>query len=92
MTLRGAGVVAEENPYDKLQLTATIPSSDPLFQQKRALLQPAGLATQQTFDLQAGKVRPGARPSVEDVTQGSALVAAALTLAPIGFGVWNSSF
>ena len=52
-----AGLVAEENPYDKLQLTATIPSSDPLFQQKRALLQPAGLATQQTFDLQPGKAR-----------------------------------
>lgn len=51
-----AGVVAEENPYDKLQLTATIPSSDPLFQQKRAMLQPAGMATQQTFDLFAGKV------------------------------------
>ena len=52
-------MVAEENPYDKLQLTATIPSSDLLFQQKRAQLQPAGLATQQTFDLQAGKVRTG---------------------------------
>ena len=51
-----AGIVAEENPYDKLQLTATIPSSDPLFQQKRALLQRHNLATQQSFDLYADKV------------------------------------
>jgi hypothetical protein len=26
------GIVEDDNPYDKLQLTATIPHSDPLFQ------------------------------------------------------------
>ena len=57
-----AGVVVEDNPFDRLQLTATIPNSDPLFQEKRALLQPAGLATQQTFDLQPGKVPLPLRP------------------------------
>lgn len=52
-----AGIVAEENPYDKLQLTATIGSSDPLFQQKRALLQRHNLATQQSFDIYVDRVR-----------------------------------
>lgn len=52
-----AGIVAEENPYDKLQLTATIGTNDPLFQQKRALLQRHNLATQQSFDLYVDRVR-----------------------------------
>lgn len=49
------GVVEDNNPYDKLMMTATIPNSDPLFKEKRAALQPAmaGLATQQSFDLKA---------------------------------------
>ena len=60
-----AGIVAEENPYDKLQLTATIGTTDPLFQQKRALLQRHNLATQQSFDIYMDRVRshPQARES-----------------------------
>ena len=34
----------------------TIPQADPLFQQKRSLLQRHNLATQQTFQLQRNKV------------------------------------
>lgn len=47
------GIVEENNPHDKLIITATIPNSDPLFKEKRAALQPAmaKLATQQPFDL-----------------------------------------
>lgn len=56
------GVVEDNNPYDKLQLTATIPNSDPLFQAKRAALQPAGLATQQSFALTAAQVPRLFRP------------------------------
>jgi hypothetical protein len=41
------GIVDESNPYDKLQLTATLPSSDPLFRAKRDALDAAGLATMQ---------------------------------------------
>lgn len=53
------GVVEDNNPYDKLTVTATIPNSDPLFKEKRAALQPAmaGLSTQQDFDLKPVGVR-----------------------------------
>ncbi len=54
------GLVDENNPYDKLQMTITLPNSDPLFREKRAKLQPFQLATQQTFDLARGKPLPAA--------------------------------
>ena len=41
------GIVDESNPFDKLQLTVTLPSSDPLFKAKRARLDAAGLSTMQ---------------------------------------------
>eukprot|EP01024_Parvocaulis_polyphysoides_P026998 TRINITY_DN24549_c0_g2_i4.p1 TRINITY_DN24549_c0_g2~~TRINITY_DN24549_c0_g2_i4.p1 ORF type:complete len:472 (-),score=56.62 TRINITY_DN24549_c0_g2_i4:330-1745(-) len=46
------GIVDEKNPYDKLQMTLTIPNSDPLYQMKRSKLQHVELATQQQFQLQ----------------------------------------
>ncbi|KAG2424087.1 hypothetical protein HXX76_014763 [Chlamydomonas incerta] len=49
------GIVDEHNPFDKLQFTFTLPSSDPLYQAKRAALNEAGLATQQTFDVSVSK-------------------------------------
>ena len=54
------GLVDENNPYDKLQVTITLPNSDPLFKAKRAALQPHGLSTQQTFDLKRDKPLPEA--------------------------------
>ncbi|GAX79600.1 hypothetical protein CEUSTIGMA_g7041.t1 [Chlamydomonas eustigma] len=54
------GLVDENNPYDKLQVTITLPNNDPLFRIKRAVLQPFGLATQQTFDLGRNKPLPPA--------------------------------
>ena len=50
------GIVDEDNPYDKLSMTVTIPHQDPLFQQKRTILQSHGLATMQKFELQRHKV------------------------------------
>ena len=51
---------SQNNPYDKLQVTITLPTSDPLFRAKRAALQPHFLATQQTFDLGRNKPLPAA--------------------------------
>lgn len=45
------GIVDENNPYDKLQLTATLSSSDPLFRLKRNILAANQLSTMQTFDM-----------------------------------------
>ena len=56
------GIVDEDNPYDKLSMTVTIPHQDPLFQQKRHILQQHGLATMQKFELQRHKVRPSSLP------------------------------
>lgn len=33
------GIVDESNPYDKLQLTVTLPADDPLYKVKRGILQ-----------------------------------------------------
>lgn len=52
------GIVDENNPYDWLQVAATIPNTDPLFSAKRAILLEHGLATQQFFRLQRGKPVP----------------------------------
>lgn len=46
------GIVDEQNPNDKMTITATIPNSDPLFAQKRQLLQHHDMASQQSFQLQ----------------------------------------
>lgn len=47
------GLVDEANPYDKLPLTVTLPSSDPLYRPKRSRLAATEpeLSTQQTFQL-----------------------------------------
>ncbi len=45
------GIVDENNPYDKLQLTATLSSSDPLFRLKRNILAANQLSTMLTFDM-----------------------------------------
>ena len=50
------GIVTDDNPYDRLALTVTLPHADSLFQAKRAVLQQHSMATQQTFQLQRGKV------------------------------------
>ncbi|GIL63283.1 hypothetical protein Vafri_17382 [Volvox africanus] len=52
------GIVDEHNPFDKLQFTFTLPTSDPLFTAKRAVLTDAGLATQQNFDVSASRPLP----------------------------------
>ncbi|KAF8059135.1 setd3 [Scenedesmus sp. PABB004] len=52
------GIVDEANPYDKLQLTVTLPSSDPLYKVKRGVLQDENLSTMQTFDLTRGAPLP----------------------------------
>jgi hypothetical protein len=39
--------VDEANPFDKLQLTVTLPSADALFKAKRDLLDKSGLSTMQ---------------------------------------------
>ncbi|EFJ43572.1 hypothetical protein VOLCADRAFT_76643 [Volvox carteri f. nagariensis] len=54
------GVVDEHNPFDKLQarFTFTLPTSDPLFPAKRAVLSEAGLATQQSFDVSVARPLP----------------------------------
>lgn len=51
-----AGIVDESNPYDKLPLSVTIPSADPLYRQKRDKLAAHSLSTQQTFQLQRNQV------------------------------------
>ena len=50
------GIVDEQNPNDKMTVTATIPNSDPLFAQKRQLLQQHNMASQQNFQLQRHQV------------------------------------
>jgi hypothetical protein len=45
--LLSVGLVDEGNPYDKLQMTVILGNTDPLYQQKRAALQAAGLSTSQ---------------------------------------------
>ncbi|KIY95099.1 hypothetical protein MNEG_12863, partial [Monoraphidium neglectum] len=61
------GIVDESNPFDKLQLTVTLPSSDPLYKAKRDKLDKAGLSTMQarglfftisTFDLKRSEPLP----------------------------------
>ncbi|CAK0782675.1 hypothetical protein CVIRNUC_005870 [Coccomyxa viridis] len=52
------GIVTDDNPYDRLALTVTLPHADSLFQAKRAVLQQHSMATQQTFQLQRGKGLP----------------------------------
>jgi len=52
------GLVDESNAWDKLQITAIIASTDPLFQLKKATLQANQLATAQTFDLAKNKPLP----------------------------------
>lgn len=37
----------ESNPFDKLQLTVTLPSADPLFKTKRDMVDQAGMSTMQ---------------------------------------------
>ncbi|PSC74659.1 3-oxoacyl-[acyl-carrier] synthase chloroplastic isoform B [Micractinium conductrix] len=52
------GLVDENNPYDKLPLSITIPSEDPLYRMKRDKLAEQGLSTQQTFQLTAAAPLP----------------------------------
>lgn len=52
------GIVDEGNPFDKLQLTVTLPSADSLFKAKRDVLDRAGLSTMQTFDLKRSEPLP----------------------------------
>jgi len=52
------GLVDEMNPYDKLQMTASLATTDPLYQLKRATLQAHQLATTQVFDLARSKPMP----------------------------------
>jgi histone-lysine N-methyltransferase SETD3 len=40
--LMNYGIVDENNPYDKILITATVPTSGPLFQAKRRMLDTAG--------------------------------------------------
>ena len=46
------GIVDEQNPNDKMTITATISNNDPLFPQKRYLLQQHNMSSQQSFQLQ----------------------------------------
>lgn len=48
----------ESNPYDKLQLTVTLPSNDPHYKLKRGILQEEELSTMQTFDLKRAQPLP----------------------------------
>lgn len=52
------GIVDENNPYDKLQMTVSVPTNDPLYQKKRSLLHTGSLASTQTFDLARNKPLP----------------------------------
>lgn len=52
------GIVDESNPYDKLQLTVTLPSSDPHYKVKRGILQDVNMSTMQTFDLKRSQPLP----------------------------------
>ena len=49
--LPATGIVDESNPFDKLPLSVTIPSNDPLYRLKRDRLAELGLSTQQVFQL-----------------------------------------
>lgn len=59
------GIVDEDNPYDRLSLTVTLPLADPLYSLKRSLLQPHGLSTQQTFQMQRGQVQTPPPPTCD---------------------------
>ncbi|KAL6749765.1 hypothetical protein V8C86DRAFT_2833769 [Haematococcus lacustris] len=72
------GLVDENNPYDKLQVSVILASTDPLYQLKRSLLQAVNLSTSQPFDLQRNKklaplllpyMRLAAASSPEEVQQ-----------------------
>eukprot|EP00775_Hariotina_reticulata_P013147 gene13147-13277_t len=52
------GIVDESNPYDKLQLTVTLPANDPLYKVKRGILQDESLSTMQTFDMTRSQPLP----------------------------------
>ena len=52
------GVVDSNNPYDKMSVTVTIPSNDPLFRMKRSIVSESGLSTNQTFQLSASSPIP----------------------------------
>lgn len=52
------GVVDSNNPYDKMPVTITIPSDDPLFRMKRSIVSEHGLSTNQTFQLSASNPVP----------------------------------
>ncbi|PRW57651.1 3-oxoacyl-[acyl-carrier] synthase chloroplastic isoform A [Chlorella sorokiniana] len=52
------GIIDESNPHDRLPLSFTIPSSDPLYRQKRDALAQHDLSTQQTFQLQRSAPLP----------------------------------
>eukprot|EP00878_Enallax_costatus_P010172 GHUV01010618.1.p1 GENE.GHUV01010618.1~~GHUV01010618.1.p1 ORF type:complete len:451 (+),score=91.21 GHUV01010618.1:1244-2596(+) len=52
------GIVDESNPYDRLQLTVTLPSEDPLYKVKRGILQDENLSTLQTFDMTRTQALP----------------------------------
>lgn len=43
------GIVDENNPYDKLQMTVSVPNNDPLYQRKRALLHTGSLSSTQVL-------------------------------------------
>ncbi|KAJ9519157.1 hypothetical protein QJQ45_007716 [Haematococcus lacustris] len=72
------GLVDENNPYDKLQVSVILASTDPLYQLKRSRLQAVNLSTSQPFDLQRNKklaplllpyLRLAAASSPEEVQQ-----------------------
>ncbi|KAJ9519357.1 hypothetical protein QJQ45_023150 [Haematococcus lacustris] len=72
------GLVDENNPYDKLQVSVILASTDPLYQLKRSRLQAVNLSTSQPFDLQRNKklaplllpyMRLAAASSPEEVQQ-----------------------
>lgn len=52
------GIVDEDNPYDKLQVTVTLPNTDPLFRLKRTVLAAQQLTTAHTFDMQRKQPLP----------------------------------
>jgi len=52
------GLVDECNPYDKMQMTVSIPQTDPLFSRKRSILQTAELTSKTTFNLTEAEPLP----------------------------------
>ncbi|XP_024387385.1 fructose-bisphosphate aldolase-lysine N-methyltransferase, chloroplastic [Physcomitrium patens] len=49
------GFVDEDNPYDRLAVEASLDTEDPLYQQKRAIVQKNNRLTIQTFQIYKGK-------------------------------------